>query len=90
MAADAGRCAMLAEQVVFGVPVMIKRAGLPLFDAVTGLTFLAKLTFVALAAVIVFLVAAHAGARRVLVLATFVAISAFGINVLAFQIESRA
>ena len=52
-----------------------------------GFTFLTKLAFVPLAAVVVFLMATDTGAGRVFVLVSLMTISTFGILVLALQFE---
>ena len=88
MAGGAARCPVFSAQGVFGVGIVVEAAVFPLHGVMAGFAFFAKLPFVALVVVILF-VAADAGARGVFVIVVFVAIDTFHVDVFAGQIESR-
>lgn len=67
-------CDVFATQTIFSIGIVVERGWFPGFDTVARLTLFAILTFVALGAVVIFFVAAHAGAGGVFVLVCFVAI----------------
>jgi hypothetical protein len=88
MAGGATGGPVFATQSVFGVGIVVETAVFPLHCVMAGFALFAKLPFVALVVVVLF-VAADAGARGVFVIVVFVAIHAFHINVFASQIEAR-
>jgi hypothetical protein len=91
VATGAGRCAVLAAQDILGIDVVVEVDCFPYIHTMTGLTFFTEKTFVALGAVILFFVAADAGTRCLLVVGSFVLVTAnaLGFCVLAGQCKAR-
>lgn len=85
----AGRRAMLSTQDIFGIDVMVKEGRFPQFGTMAGFALLAILTFVALGAVIIFLVTTDTSARRILVVVGLVTGFTFHIGMLVQQRKTR-